>query len=132
MQALKSDRLRLGSLDPRRDLTYVSDTAAAMVAAACTPQAVGRTIQLGTGRDVSIGDIVEMVGKLLGKSLEVELDEQRVRPPDSEVGRLISSPALAQEILGWRPVVDLAEGLQRTIGWVEQNSQLFRTSEYVR
>ena len=132
MQALTSDRLRLGSLDPRRDLTYAADTAAAMIAAACTPEAVGRTIQLGTGTDVSIGEIVEMVGRLLGKALEVELDEQRVRPPNSEVGRLISSPALAEEILGWQPKVDLADGLQRTIRWVEQSPQLFRAAEYVR
>jgi NAD dependent epimerase/dehydratase len=132
MQALRGDRLQLGSLDPRRDLTYASDTAAAMIAAASTPAAVGRTIQLGTGQDVSIGDIVELVGALLGKSLEVELDEQRVRPPNSEVGRLISNPALAKELLGWKAEVSLSEGLSRSIDWVREHPDLFRASEYVR
>jgi dTDP-glucose 4,6-dehydratase len=131
-QALTSDRLRLGSLHPRRDLTYASDTAAAFVAAVGSPAAVGRTIQLGTGHDVSIGDVVEMVGELLGKTLEVELDSQRVRPAASEVERLISSPALARETLGWQPTVDLAEGLRRTIAWVEARPHLYRADEYVR
>jgi dTDP-glucose 4,6-dehydratase len=131
-QALGSDRLRLGSLHPRRDLTYASDTAAAFVAAAGSPAAIGRTIQLGTGHDVSIGEIVEMVGELLGKSLEVELDSERVRPPASEVERLISNPALARETLGWQPTVDLADGLRRTIAWVEASPHLYRADEYVR
>ena len=80
-QAVASDHLRLGSLHPRRDLTFASDTAAAFVLAASCDEAIGRTIQLGTGHDVSVGDIVDMVGELLGKTLEVELDSQRVRPP---------------------------------------------------
>jgi dTDP-glucose 4,6-dehydratase len=132
VQALSSDRLRLGSLHPRRDLTYASDTAAAFVAAACSEKAVGRTIQLGTGHDVSVGEIVDMVGELLGKTLEVELDSERVRPPASEVQRLISNPALARETLGWEPTVDLADGLRRTIAWVEASPHLYRGSEYVR
>lgn len=131
-QALVSDRLRLGSLHPRRDLTFASDTAAALLAAAGEPAAVGRTIQLGTGHDVTIGEIVEMVGELLGKQLEVELDDRRVRPAASEVERLISTPALAFELLGWRPEVDLDEGLRRTIQWIEAHPELFRDSEYVR
>lgn len=131
-QALSSDRLRLGSLHPRRDLTYASDTAAAFVAAASSEKAIGRTIQLGTGHDVSIGEIVDMVGELLGKTLEVELDSERVRPPASEVQRLISNPALARETLGWQPTVDLADGLRRTIAWVEASPHLYRASEYVR
>jgi dTDP-glucose 4,6-dehydratase len=131
-QALAGDTLRLGSLHPRRDLTYVTDTAAGFVAAATSERALGRTIQLGTGHDVSIGDLVDLVSDILGKSLEVELDEQRVRPAASEVQRLISSPALAEELTGWRPTVELREGLTRTIAWIEANAARFRADEYVR
>jgi NAD dependent epimerase/dehydratase len=94
-QALAGGTLRLGSLTPRRDLTFVEDTVAGMLAAADSDAAIGRTIQLGTGEDVAIGDIVELVGDILGRKLEVELDEARVRPAASEVERLISDPSLA-------------------------------------
>jgi NAD dependent epimerase/dehydratase len=117
-QALVGDTLKLGSLDPRRDLTYVSDTVEGFIAAAATPGLEGVTFQLGTGHDVSIGDLVDMVGEVLGRELNVELDEQRVRPALSEVERLISSPGRARELTGWEPQVDLREGLSRTIDWL--------------
>jgi NAD dependent epimerase/dehydratase len=91
-QALAGSTLRLGSLHPRRDLTYVEDTAAAFVAAATSEGAVGRTIQLGTNHDVSVGDLVDMVAEVLGRELTVETDPARVRPDKSEVERLISGP----------------------------------------
>jgi NAD dependent epimerase/dehydratase len=131
-QALAGDKLKLGSLHPRRDLTFAADTAAAIAAAAIAPAAVGRTIQLGTGHDVTIGEIVDRVAALMGKELEVELDDTRVRPAASEVERLISSPALAREVLGWEPRIDLDDGLRRTIDWMADRQDLFRSDEYVR
>ena len=130
-QALEGDVLRLGSLDPRRDLTFVTDTVAGFLAAAAAPDAVGRTIQLGTNHDVSVGEIVERVGEILGRPLTVETDAARVRPEASEVMRLISDPALATELTGWRPEVDLNKGLEATIEWIQRNSDRFRTSQYV-
>src|SRR5438067_2298551 len=102
-QALAGDSIQLGSLDPRRDLTYVSDTVAGFIAAARAPGALGRTVQLGTGHDVSVREIVETVRRLLDRALTVVRDERRVRPPLSEVDRLISSPTLARELMGWEP-----------------------------
>jgi NAD dependent epimerase/dehydratase len=130
-QALVSDTLRLGSLDPRRDLTYVSDTAAGMIAAATTPATAGRTIQLGTGHDVSVGEIVDMVADLLGKELTVEQDAQRVRPANSEVQRLLSNPGLAKTLMNWQPHVSLREGLAQTLDWIAANAYRYRTGEYV-
>ena len=130
-QALAGSTLRLGSLHPRRDLTYVEDTAAAFVAAATSDDAVGRTIQLGTNHDVSVGDLVEMVSDVLGRELAVETDPARVRPDKSEVERLISGPGLARELLGWEPTVDLREGLARTIEWIERNAHRYRVDHYV-
>jgi NAD dependent epimerase/dehydratase len=131
-QALGGGPVRLGSLHPRRDLTFVSDTAAGFIAVAQAEAAVGRTIQLGTGSDVSIGELVELVGDILGRELEVELEEERIRPPESEVQRLISSPQLASEVSGWEPTVTLREGLERTIRWIEANLHRYRTDHYVR
>jgi dTDP-glucose 4,6-dehydratase len=130
-QALAGDQLRLGSLDPRRDLTFVTDTVDGFVRAATAEAAVGRTIQLGTNHDVSVGEIVETVGRVLGKELKVTEDPDRVRPANSEVMRLISSPALAKELLGWEPTVPLDEGLRRTIEWIEGSRERFRTEQYV-
>lgn len=130
-QALAGGKLRLGSLDPRRDMTFVADTVAGFIAAAQSDAAVGRTVQLGTGHDLSIGDIVDTVGQILGRELEVELDPARVRPPESEVMRLVSDPALAAELMGWRPTVDLRQGLERTIDWIERNRERFRQEQYV-
>jgi NAD dependent epimerase/dehydratase len=130
-QALAGPTLRLGSLHPRRDLTYVEDTAAAFVAAATSERAVGRTIQLGTNHDVSVGDLVDMVAEVLGRELTVETDPARVRPDKSEVERLISGPLLARELLDWEPTVDLREGLARTIDWIERNVHRYRVDHYV-
>jgi NAD dependent epimerase/dehydratase len=130
-QALAGSTLRLGSLHPRRDLTFVEDTAAGFVAAATSEAAVGRTIQLGTNHDVSIGDLVDMVAEVLGQELTVETDPARVRPDKSEVERLISGPELARELLGWEPTVDLREGLSRTIEWIERNTHRYRVDHYV-
>lgn len=130
-QALAGGPVRLGSLTPRRDLTYVEDTADGFVRAATSDAAIGRTIQLGTNHDVSVGDLVDMVSEILGRELTVETDPARVRPVNSEVERLISGPDLAREVLGWEPQVDLREGLSRTVEWIERNTQRYRIDHYV-
>ena len=130
-QALAGSTLRLGSLHPRRDLTFVEDTAAGLLAAGeADERVVGRTVQLGTGTDVSIGDLVGLVGSILGKELAVETDPARVRPAKSEVERLVSDPALAAELTGWRPSVELRDGVARTIEWIERHAARFRVDEY--
>jgi len=123
--------VRLGSLHPRRDLTFVTDTVSAFLAAAEAPATVGRTIHLGTGDDVAVGDIVKLVGTLLDRELTVELDPDRVRPANSEVERLIADPTLAAELMGWRPEVDLREGLSRTLEWISSHADRYRTDHYV-
>jgi NAD dependent epimerase/dehydratase len=130
-QALAGDTLRLGSLTPRRDLTYVEDTVDGFLAAAGTPAAVGRTMQLGTGESVAVSDLVDMVGEVLGRELNVETDEARVRPELSEVQVLVSSPALAKELTGWEPRVTLRDGIARTIEWIRANESRFKVGQYV-
>jgi dTDP-glucose 4,6-dehydratase len=131
-QALTGDQLKLGSLHPRRDMTYVSDTVSGFIAAAGAEAALGRTIQLGSGADVSVGELVGIVADILGRELPVELDESRVRPQDSEVERLISTPRLAGELTGWTSRTSLREGLERTITWIDENLARYRADEYVR
>jgi NAD dependent epimerase/dehydratase len=130
-QALAGSTLRLGSLHPRRDLTFVDDTVAGFVAAAAADGAVGHTVQLGTGHAVSVREIVTLVGELLGKQLAVQTDEDRVRPAASEVELLLSDPSRAASLLGWRPSIGLREGLERTTAWIAEHRAGFRTREYV-
>jgi nucleoside-diphosphate-sugar epimerase len=130
-QALAGGDVRLGSLHPRRDLTYVTDTAAGLIAAAESPATIGRTLQLGTGHDVSIGEVVELIGAVLGRELSVTHDNSRVRPAASEVERPVSDPALAAELTGWRPQVDLQDGLAQTIDWMSSHTGRYRTDDYV-
>jgi NAD dependent epimerase/dehydratase len=129
-QALTGGPVRLGALEPSRDLTYVADTVAGFVAAARADGVVGRTLQLGTGTDVTVRELVDLVGELLDRELTVELDSDRLRPETSEVQRLVSDPRLASELTGWAPRVDLREGLAKTIEWIQANASRYRVEDY--
>jgi dTDP-glucose 4,6-dehydratase len=128
--ALSGGPVRVGNLEPRRDLTYVSDTVAGFIAAAGSADAIGRTVHLGSGTDVSVGELIELVGELLGRPLRIEVDESRIRPEMSEVARLVSDPRLAHHLLGWKPEVGLRLGLAQTAGWIERNLARFRPADY--
>jgi NAD dependent epimerase/dehydratase len=129
-QALTQDTISIGSLTPRRDLTFVGDTAAGFILAGEAPEAVGQVINLGTGHDVSIGELLNMILSLVGRQCEVVTDPARVRPPNSEVGRLLADYARAQELLGWAPSTSLEAGLRQTIDWVSQHLADYRTGSY--
>jgi nucleoside-diphosphate-sugar epimerase len=131
-QALAGQPLRLGSLEPRRDLTFVSDTVAGLIAIAAADDAVGDTLQLGSGTDVSIGELVELIGELTGRALEPVLAPERVRPVASEVPRLLCDRSRTTALTGWAPEVDLRTGLQRTIDWLRENAHRYRALEYAR
>jgi NAD dependent epimerase/dehydratase len=129
-QALTGNVVRLGSLDPVRDLTFVTDTADGFIAAAEAEGGLGEVVNLGTGEGVSIAALVEEVGRVLGKQLHVETDPQRVRPEKSEVTRLVSDNRKAAALLGWRPRVPLAEGLARTVAALEAHLPRYKVGGY--
>ncbi len=129
-QALTRPVVRLGSLGPRRDLTYVKDTAAGFLAIARSDAAIGRVVNIGRGDDLTIGELVERIASRIGKPIQVEADPDRVRPAASEVGRLLAGTALAREIMGWSPRYSLDEALDETIAWVRDNLGLFRPDVY--
>jgi NAD dependent epimerase/dehydratase len=129
-QALAKPTIRLGRLDPRRDLTYVKDTVAGFVAIAGCDAALGRAVNIGRGEDISIGDLVQMIGRRLGRTITVETDQERYRPAKSEVERLLAGTALAQSLWGWKPRYSLEEGLDETIAWVRDHLVRFRVESY--
>jgi dTDP-glucose 4,6-dehydratase len=129
-QALRRDEIRLGSLSPVRDMTYAADTAAGFLAAAQCDEAVGEVVNLGTGAGVSIGDLAAKVLALVGRDLPVRTDEQRIRPEASEVRQLISDNAKMKRLTGWTPRVNLDDGLQRVIEFVDAHPALYRPEIY--
>ncbi len=129
-QALSGEEIRLGNLAPRRDFTYVTDTVEGFIIAAECEKAVGRTINLGASAEISIGDLVEKIGTILGRKLQVRQDVIRQRPTSSEVERLISDNRLARELLGWQPQVTLDDGLRRTVEWVSSHLHLYQIGRY--
>lgn len=131
-QALVGTRVRLGSLWPRRDFTYVEDTAAGLIALAEAPSAVGEVVNLGTGTDVAIGELVELIAAAVGRELEVDVDAKRVRPEASEVSRLQCDPAKARSLSGWSAQTPLDRGLRNTADWIGSHPQVFEPGRYMR
>jgi UDP-glucose 4-epimerase len=127
LQLLEGRReIELGRLDPRRDLTFVSDTVDGFVRVGAAPGFEGQTFQLGTGRAVSIGELFETACRVLGVAATVKEDPRRVRPDASEVLVLLSDPTQARERLGWAAQVSLEEGLARTAEWLRANRDRYR------
>jgi len=129
-QALLSDEIHLGSLDPVRDFTYVEDTAAGFVAASKCDEAVGQVVNLGTGVSVAIGEVVEKTLALVGRDIPVKTEQQRVRPPDSEVMKLHCDNAKARRLLNWAPRVSFEDGLARVIEYVREHPEQYKAEIY--
>ncbi len=125
-----SPSIKLGTLSTVRDFTYVEDTVHGFLRAGHAENAPGQTINLGTGKAVSIEDLLNMVLKITGKNPKVIHDETRVRPEKSEVMKLLSNPGLAKKVLDWEPTQTLEQGLRATVSFIEKNLQHYRPEEY--
>lgn len=130
-QALAGDVIRLGSVSPTRDFTYVTDTVAGFLAAAGADATIGRTLQLGTGEEISIADLVATIGRVVGRKLRVEQEDERVRPPNSEVMRLVSDNSLMAELTGWEPKHRLEDGIAATVAWIKDHRDIYGVERYV-
>ena len=118
--------VRLGRLDTRRDLTYVSDVVDGYLRAGVTLAIEGTVIQLGTRRSVSVSELFETSCRVLGVQARVCQDPRRLRPDSSEVLVLESDPSLAEQTLGWRASIGLEEGLGLTADWMRRNREHYR------
>ena len=127
-----AEQIKLGDTTPKRDFTFVTDTADGFVRAALSDVPPGTTIQLGTGRTVSVGEVVDLCKKVTGSNAEVVTDEARIRPEASEVQILLSDPSVANATLGWAPTVPLEEGLSRTAEWLRPRVDAETAGRYHR
>jgi dTDP-glucose 4,6-dehydratase len=129
-QALMSDHIELGALHPTRDMNFVSNTVDAFVTMAGSDRSWGETVQFGSGREISIGDLAQLILDIVGKDLQIVCTNDRVRPKASEVERLIASNAKANELYGWTPRISLEDGLRRTVAWMQENLDLHKLRGY--
>jgi NAD dependent epimerase/dehydratase len=130
-QALKESDIRLGSLAPVRDMNFVADTVDGFLRIARCDAALGRVVNIGSGRGLTVGSMVEGVAKVLGKQLNVVADPDRVRPPNSEVEELIADATLAHELFEWRSATPFEEGLKATIEWFSHRGLAHDPAKYV-
>jgi dTDP-glucose 4,6-dehydratase len=129
-QALTGNVIKLGNLEARRDFTYLTDTVNGFIKAAKTEGIDGEVFNLGTGTDITIADLAKEISQLVSKPLAIETDPVRLRPEKSEVTQLLSDNSKAFEVLGWQPQVNIQDGLQQTIAWIEQHLDLYLPGHY--
>jgi dTDP-glucose 4,6-dehydratase len=129
-------RIHLGATHPTRDFSYVADTARGFLAVADSPASEGQVINLGSNFEISIGETAKLIAELMGVEIEIETDEARLRPENSEVCRLWADNTKAQKLVGWSPMYagrdGLRNGLQETIEWFirPENRKLYKSSMY--
>jgi nucleoside-diphosphate-sugar epimerase len=123
-------RIRLGALHPTRDLSFVRDTVAGMVAVYDHPESTGEVINIGSNFEISIGDLVARIATLMQAEIEIETEEARLRPGKSEVERLFADVSKAKRLIDWSPQLPgldgLTEGLRLTIDWFKDPSNRAR------
>ena len=124
-------RIELGNLSPTRDFNYVADTVAGFLAAAVTEGVEGETFNLGTGKEISIGDLAERIVALAGSNAEIVSTDPRKRPDASEVQRLVCNADRARRHLGWQPRTDLFTGLANTIEYIREHLDDYTPDVYV-
>ncbi|MDD3446667.1 MAG: NAD-dependent dehydratase, partial [Zavarzinia sp.] len=83
-------------------------------------------VNFGSDNEISIGDTARLIAEVIGVEIEIEADDQRLRPALSEVERLWASNEKARRLLGWAPRIDLREGLARTVDWFRDPANLGR------
>ncbi|MCZ6872006.1 MAG: SDR family NAD(P)-dependent oxidoreductase [bacterium] len=129
-QALTQPEIQLGNLAPRRDLNYVGDTVEGFIKIAESPQAIGQVVNLGSGREICMGDLAKTILRLIGTEKRIVCDAQRIRPGHSEVDQLCANNQKALTLLGWCPQYSLESGLLKTITWMEKHLERYRPGTY--
>ncbi len=122
--------IRLGALAPVRDFNYVKDTAAGFIAIAQSDHTIGQEINIASQREISIGDLAEIIISQINPSARIVCDQQRLRPDKSEVGRLLGSNAKIKELTDWKQEYTFEQGIAATIEWMRQNMEYYKADIY--
>lgn len=122
--------IKLGNLSPTRDLTFVKDTAAGFLAVLGSSKLVGEAANIGMGEEISVGDLAKKIAGMLKAKVRIVEDNQRVRPANSEVERLLSDPSKLKKATKWKPAYDLDRGLAETIEFLKKHRELYKADLY--
>jgi dTDP-glucose 4,6-dehydratase len=128
--------LRLGAIEPTRDFSFIEDTVSGFISALNSEKGIGETINLGSSFEISIGDTAKLIADIMGSSVEIYIDKERLRPENSEVERLWADNSKASELLGWKPsfsgLSGFRNGLAKSIDWFTQpeNLKLYKSAIY--
>jgi len=116
--------IKMGDVSPTRDFNYVEDTCRGFLSIADSERCIGKTVNIGSNFEISIGDTLELIKELMGEEVEFVVDQQRLRPEKSEVFRLWCDNSMIHGLTGFKPQVDIREGLRKTIDWIVQPQHL--------
>jgi NAD dependent epimerase/dehydratase len=124
------EEIRLGSLSPTRDFNYVKDTANGFLAISKAANTIGEEINIATQQEISIGDLASEIIAQINPKAEIVCEEERLRPVNSEVNRLLGSNEKIKRMTDWTPNYTLKDGIHETIGWIKQNMAAYKTDIY--
>lgn len=130
IQLLKNNKIRIGNLEPIRDFLYISDTLQGFISIAESDKSIGEEINIGSGSGIAISDLIKKIQQITKKEVRIVVDQTRLRPPNSEVLKLICDNSKAKNLLQWQPQVSLNEGLKLTIEWIRNNLTFYKTNIY--
>jgi len=122
--------IKIGNLYPTRDLTYVKDTVEGFISIFKSKKLFGEVTNIGIGKETSMGDLIDLISKLMGKGIKVRPDRIRERPANSEVDRLCCDNSKLLENTDWRPRYTLEDGLSETIRWLERHLSFYKSEIY--
>lgn len=122
--------IRVGNLTPTRDLTFVKDTVAGFLEIAKTDGLVGEVTNIGMNQEISVGDLIRLIGRILGEAIEIEEDCERIRSEKSEVQRLRCDNSKITSKTKWAPKYDLQRGIMETIEWIKNNLHHYKHEIY--
>jgi len=123
-----SNEIKLGNIHSKRDLTFVSDTARAIILSLVVEGVIGETLNVGSQRSVSVINLVKMISKIMSKEVKIKIEPDRFRPFD--VDTLVCNYDRADRLLEWKPEVSIEDGLSETINWVKKNGIHFNKPEH--
>ena len=129
-QALSNKVINLGSLEPTRDFTFVSDTVDGFIKIAESEKSIGKVINIGSNIEISIGNLANKIISIMGRQVKIESEDKRKRPSKSEVERLICDNKKSKELLGWEPRISLEQGLKQTIDYIKSSLDLYKADIY--
>ncbi len=124
--AAGKNQIKLGDLAPTRDFSYVLDTCRAFIALAESDKTIGEVINIGSGVEISVGDTLNLIKKIMNSDVEVIKDKQRLRPEKSEVFRLWCDNSKICKLTSFLPEYSLEKGLKKTIDWFISSDNLSR------